>query len=160
MATRSASKAEELLLRAAKSDLVICPKPTGAILPDPLPAGHHKVILTWNANPPSSDPSIAAVGYCLYRIISQDPNTIQKDCGNCEQVNQKSISGTACVDDLVHDGTTYVYVATAVNKFGKQSGLSNKTLAPVPSSPDVKVPVIPNSYPFCRENNEKTLDKR
>lgn len=158
MATRSASKAEELLLRAATSDLVVCPKSTGAILSDSLRTRHHKVILTWNANPPSSDPSIAAVGYCLYRIAGKDADKVQKDCGNCEQVNQKSIKGTACVDDLVQDGTTYVYVATAVNKYGKPSGLSNKTIAPIPSSPDVKVPVVPNSYPFCRENNEKRVD--
>lgn len=154
LATRSASKAEELLLRAAQSDLVDCPKSKGAILPSSPQTSHHKVILTWNPNPPSKDPSIAAAGYCLYRIVTQDPKSIKKDCGDCEQVNQKSIKGTACVDDVVQDGTTYVYVATAVNKFGIPSGLSNTSLAPIPSSPDVKVPVTPNTYPRCRQDNQ------
>lgn len=151
MATRSASKAEELLLQAAKPHPGDCP-PKAAVAP--VSTSHHKVILTWNANPPSTDPSVAAAGYCLYRIANPDLNKIQKDCANCEQVNQKSIKGTGCVDDVVQDGTTYVYVTTAVNSKGKPSGLSNTTVAPIPSSPEVKVPIIPNSYPRCRQDNQ------
>ncbi len=154
MATRSASKAEELRLQAAKPVLVDCPKSKGAILPASPQTSHHKVILTWNANPPSNDPSIAAAGYCLYRIPKQNLKKRDKDCTLCEQVNQKSISGTACVDDVVQDGTTYVYVATAVNKYGQPSGLSNETLAPIPPTAAVKGPVFPNSYPLCRKDNQ------
>ena len=154
MTTRSASKAEELLLRQANSVLVDCPKSKGAILPASPQTSHHKVILTWNANPSSSNLSIAAAGYCLYRIPKQDLLKRDKDCTLCEQVNQKAINGTACVDDVVQDGTTYIYAARAVNKYGQPSGLSNDTLAPIPSSPEVKVPIVPNSYPRCRQDNQ------
>ena len=154
MATRSASKAEELLLRAAQSNLVDCPKSKGTILPVSPQTSHHKVILTWDANPTSSDPSIAAAGYCLYRIPKEDLQKRDKDCTLCEQVNQKSINGTACVDDVVQDGTTYVYVAKAVNKYGQPSGLSNDTLAPIPPTAEAK-PGIPNTYPRCRKDNQQ-----
>jgi hypothetical protein len=154
MTTRSASKAEELILHQANSVLVDCPKSKGAILPASPQTNHHKVILRWNANPPSSNPSIAAAGYCLYRIPKQDLHKRDKDCTLCEQVNQKAINGTACVDDVVQDGTTYIYAARAVNKYGQPSGLSNDTLAPIPSSSEVKVPIVPNSHPRCRQDNQ------
>ena len=155
IATRSASKTEEFRLQAAKSVLLVdCPKSKGAILPASPQTSHHKVILTWNANPPSNDPLIAAAGYCLYRIPKQDFEKRGKDCILCEPVNQKAINGTACVDDVVEDGTTYIYVATAVNKNGKPSGLSNEALAPIPPTAEVKGPIIPNSYPLCRKDNQ------
>jgi hypothetical protein len=154
LTSRTASKAEERLLRAAKSDLVDCPKSKGAILPDVSDNRHHKVVLTWNANPTSTDQSIAAAGYCLYRIPKQDLRKRDKDCTLCEQINQKAINGIACVDNVVQDGTTYIYVARAVNKYGQPSGLSNDTLAPIPATAEVKGPVIPNSYPLCRKDNQ------
>ncbi|HEX4786033.1 MAG TPA: hypothetical protein VH350_16950 [Candidatus Sulfotelmatobacter sp.] len=90
----------------------------------------------------------------MYRIPKQDLQKRDKDCTLCEQVNQKAIKGTACVDNVVQDGTTYIYVAKAVNKYGQPSGFSNDTLAPIPPTVEVNGPVVPKAYPSCRQNNE------
>lgn len=151
LVTRNASKAEEELLLAVQPKPLRCPESLGATLRPSPQTGHHKVILTWNASAPSTDPKDQTVGYCLYRSGIQ--NVAQQDakCSNCEQINQKPIAGTACVDDLVQDGARYYYVATAINGRGDPSSLSNDTLAQIPSTPQVKGAAP--SYPRCRTDN-------
>ncbi len=153
LVTRSASKAEEKLLSAAQPKPKPCPKSSGAVLLASPQTGHHKVFLTWNASTYFSDRKRHAVGYCLYR--SGTPNVAASDptCSKCEQVNQKPIPGTACVDDLVKDRTNYYYVATAVNVDGEPSPLSNETFAPIPSDLKVTGSPVKGSYPRCRADN-------
>jgi hypothetical protein len=153
LVTRNASKAEEKLLSAAQPRPKLCPKSSGDVLPASPQTGHHKVFLTWNASVYFPDAKRHAVGYCLYR--SGTPNVARHDptCSKCEQVNQKPIPGTACVDDLVQDSAKYYYVATAVNEDGEPSPLSNETFAPIPSDPNVTGSAVKGSYPRCRAEN-------
>jgi hypothetical protein len=153
LVTRNASKAEEILLRAAPPKPLQCPESHGAPLQASPHTGHHKVILTWNASAPSPDPTRQAVGYCLYRSGTQNVAKQDPKCSSCEQINRKPVSGTACVDDLVQDGARYYYVATAINGNGDTSSLSNDTLAEIPSSTQVKGSVAAVSYPRCRADN-------
>jgi hypothetical protein len=152
LVTRNASKDEEMLLRAAQPKPLRCPESHGATLQASPQTGHHKVILTWNASAPSTDPTRQAVGYCLYRSGTQNVAKQDAKCSLCEQINQKPISSTACIDDLVQDGATYYYVATAINGNGDPSSLSNDTLAEIPSTAQVKGSVNA-SYPRCRADN-------
>lgn len=128
-----------------------CP-PAGlpALQPSPQNTGHHKVILSWNANPPAPDPAIKAVGYCLYR--SKTPQAAKQNprCTNCEQINSMPIAGTGCVDNLVEDGAAYYYVVTAINAAGKISFSSNETPAPIPNTKAAVSSVPASSYPSCR----------
>src|SRR5579864_9164952 len=101
LVTRNASKAEETLLQAAQTEPHLCPKSDGTKLKESPETHHHKVILTWNAS--ANDPRHEVVGYCLYRIASKDQPKWAEKCKNCEQVNEKSIDGTACVDDVVQE---------------------------------------------------------
>jgi len=154
LATRSASQAEERLIKAAVSPpLKPCPKSSGSILSASPQTGHHKVFLTWNASPDFPDPVRHPVGYCLYR--SSTPKIAAKDpkCNSCEQVNQKPIPGTACVDDWVQDGVNYYYVATAVNIYGDPSVLSTDTPANIPPNPAATGATVTGTYPRCRAEN-------
>jgi hypothetical protein len=152
LATRNTSKAEEKLLRAAQTEQRHCPKSDGTKLTESPETHHHKVILTWNAS--ANDPRHEVVGYCLYRIASKDQPHWAEKCKNCEQVNQKSIDGTACVDDVVQDGAKYYYVAMAINRYGQTSSLSNDTLAEIPPTAEINGPVNTTSYPRCRKDNQ------
>lgn len=154
LVTRNPSKAEEKLLKATQPKPLLCPESHGAILQASPQTSHHKVILTWNASAPSTDPKRQAVGYCLYRIAPQDLPNRDKKCSTCEQVNEKPIDGTACVDDVVQDGAKYYYVATAINGDGDPSSLSNDTPAEIPATAAVKGPVTASSYPRCRKDNQ------
>jgi hypothetical protein len=128
-----------------------CP-PAGlpALQPSPQNPGHHRVVLSWNANPPSPDPAIKAVGYCLYR--SKTPLAAKQNprCANCEQINSMPIIGTGCVDNIVEDGAAYYYVVTAINAAGKISSSSNETPAPIPNTKAAAGSVPASSYPSCR----------
>ncbi len=153
--SRQASKTEEKRFQAPPNPNRQKPCPsTTTSNPVTVPqTGHHKVFLTWNASTYFSDRKRHAVGYCLYR--SGTPNVAASDpkCDKCEQVNQKPIPGTACVDDLVQDGAKYYYVATAVNEDGEPSPLSNETFAPIPSDPKATGSAVKGSYPRCRADN-------
>ena len=91
LVTRNASKDEEMLLRAAQPKPLRCPESHGATLQASPQTGHHKVILTWNASAPSTDPTRQAVGYCLYRSGTQNVAKQDAKCSLCEQINQKPI---------------------------------------------------------------------
>ena len=72
LVTRKASRAEEILLQKPTSKPLLCPASQGAPLQRSSQTGHHRVILTWNASAPSTDPTRQAVGYCLYRSGTQN----------------------------------------------------------------------------------------
>lgn len=129
----------------------ICPSagvmPLNAMAPH---TGHHKVFLKWNASKPSKDDSNEVVGYCLYR--STEKKVAKKDpkCPKCEQVNRVPIKETQCVDDLVTDGTTYYYVATAITRKSGLSTTSNEIPVKIPRSERPIGHAPADSYPSCR----------
>jgi hypothetical protein len=154
LAARSASQAEEKLLKAAVSpQLKLCPKSSGRILSASPQTGHHEVFLTWNARPDFPDPVRHRVGYCLYRSSTQNISAKDPKCISCEQVNQKPIPGTACVDGWVQDGAKYYYVATAVNIYGEPSVLSTDTPANIPPNSAATGATVTGTYPRCRAEN-------
>ena len=112
--------------------------------------GDHRVILVWNASAPSSNPDSTAVGYCLYR--SQKKKVAKKNptCSECEQINSIPVVGTTCVDDLVQDGATYFYVATAISRSGQLSSSSNEITVLIPRSRQSAALPSAASPPFCR----------
>jgi hypothetical protein len=78
----------------------------------------HTVDLTWNA-------SAEAVGYNIYRsTVSGGPYAM---------INSGLDSTTAYTDSTVVSGTTYYYVATAVNSSSEESGYSNQATAVIPN---------------------------
>jgi len=78
----------------------------------------HTVDLTWNA-------SSGAVGYNIYRgTVSGGPYTM---------INTSLDSTTTYTDSTVVSGTTYYYVATAVNSESQESGYSNQATAVIPN---------------------------
>jgi hypothetical protein len=78
----------------------------------------HTVDLTWTA-------SADAVGYNIYRgTVSGGPYTI---------INSSLDATTAYTDSTVTSGTTYYYVATAVNSSSEESGYSNQATAVIPT---------------------------
>ena len=93
--------------------------------------GHHKVTLTWNASPGGN-----IEGYCLYRgpkkhvAKNRKPET-PFTCAGCEQINVIPVVPTGCVDDLVKDGATYYYVATALDGHQVLSPASNEVSAEI-----------------------------
>ncbi|MGA2357117.1 MAG: hypothetical protein ABSG02_21695, partial [Terriglobales bacterium] len=78
----------------------------------------HTVDLSWTA-------SADAVGYNIYRgTTSGGPYTM---------INSSLDSNTAYTDSTVVSGTTYYYVATAVNSGSEESGYSNQATAVIPT---------------------------
>jgi len=78
----------------------------------------HTVDLTWNS-------SAEAVGYNIYRgTVSGGPYSM---------INSSLDSSTAYTDSTVTSGTTYYYVATAVNSSSEESGYSNQATAVIPN---------------------------
>jgi fibronectin type 3 domain-containing protein len=81
-------------------------------------ATQHTVDLSWTA-------SANAVSYNIYR------STVSG--GSYTMINTSPDSTTAYADNTVVSGTTYYYVATAVNASGNESGYSNQVTAVVPT---------------------------
>src|SRR5579863_10252960 len=78
----------------------------------------HTVVLTWNAS------SSVVSGYNIYRsLVSGSGYT---------KLNSSLISGLAYADTNVVAGTTYFYVATAVDSGGDESSDSNQATAVIP----------------------------
>jgi fibronectin type 3 domain-containing protein len=78
----------------------------------------HSVVLTWAA----STSSVA--GYNVYRgTVSGGPYT---------KINSSLITGLTYTDSTVVSGTTYYYVATAVDSSGDESVNSNGVSGTVP----------------------------
>src|ERR1700722_5918233 len=135
---------------AVRPALPGCPPAGSPMLQSSAPkTGHHKVILTWNASAPSAHAQDNPVGYCLYRSPTKGAALKNATCSNCEQINLVPVVGTAGVDDLVQDGMTYFYVATAINLGKARSVSSNEILVPIPASPKSSGAPVPN-YPLCR----------
>lgn len=78
----------------------------------------HTVDLSWTASPD-------VVGYNIYRSTTAG--------GPYSMINTSLDSATAYTDDTVVSGTTYYYVATAVNSESQDSGYSNQAQAIVPN---------------------------
>jgi len=118
--------------------------------------GHHRVVLTWGASSSSSGSSDQSVGYCIYRSRNEDITA--KDlphCKNCTRLNRKPILGTGCVDTHVEDGTTYYYVAGAVEAGTKVNRFSNKTTAVIPANSQSKD--SDSSYPLCQPDDSTAV---
>ena len=78
----------------------------------------HSVALSWTAS------TSAVVGYNVYRgTVSGGPYT---------KINSSVIAATNYTDSTVQSGTTYYYVATAVDASGNESVYSNEVQAVVP----------------------------
>jgi len=130
---------------------LVCPTAGIAPLARSQPGtGDHRVILTWNASAPSSDPDGMAVGYCLYRSQKRKAARKNPTCNECEQINSIPMVGTTCVDDLVQDGATYYYVATAISRSGQLSSTSNESTAAIPRSKQSVASPSAATPPFCR----------
>jgi len=145
-----ALRADSLSQAASSPVLPPCPPGHLPMLQPSSQTGHHKVILTWNASVPAPGPDGKAVGYCLYRSQTQGAAKQNPKCDICEQINPTPIVGTACVDHLVLDNTTYYYVVTAINASGGISASSNETPAPIPPGDQPAKPASANTYPLCR----------
>lgn len=83
------------------------------------PQPTHSVALTWN---PSS--STAVAGYNVYRSMVSG--------SLYARVNTALVSGLAYTDSTVQNGTTYYFVATAVDTNGGESIFSNEVSAVIP----------------------------
>ena len=78
----------------------------------------HKVSLAWS-------PSTSSVtGYDIYRSTLSG--------GPYSRVNPSLVTGTTYTDEDVQGGTTYFYVATAVDSHGVESVFSNEVSATIP----------------------------
>lgn len=128
-----------------------CPKAGVAPIQASQPGtGHHKVTLSWNASPPTSDAGSNPVGYCLYRSTTQNAAKKKPTCTACEQINQVPITGTSCLDDLVIDSTRYYYVVTATNVAGSISPSSNEVRVQIPPQNQPGSPLSSPPPPACR----------
>jgi hypothetical protein len=150
--SRQASHRGKARLPAAPN-LPVCPNTTAPILKPSSQTGHHKVTLTWKASPSSSGPSPQVVGYCLYRSTTANPASEKPPCRDCEWINKRAIAGTACVDDLVQDGTLYYYVVEAITQERATSSFSNQAPAQIPPNTKPSSSVAQGSYPLCRASN-------
>jgi fibronectin type 3 domain-containing protein len=78
----------------------------------------HSVALSWTAS------TSTVVGYNVYRgTVSGGPYT---------KINSAVVAGLNYTDSTVQSGTTYYYVATAVDASGNESVYSNEVQAVVP----------------------------
>ena len=141
--------------KVAKATLSAAPPvcPAAGLAPlQPLPykTGHHKVTLTWHASVPPTNPNLTAVGYCLYRSKKKNVARKSATCSDCERVTPTPIARTGCVDDLVENGATYYYVATAIAPGGQLSSSSNEITVAIPPTKQSLGPLANSSYPPCR----------
>ena len=77
----------------------------------------HSVSLVWNAS------TSTVIGYNIYRKTGN---------GGFVQLNGSRITGLTYSDDSVTSGTTYTYVATALDSGGDESADSNQAVAVIP----------------------------
>jgi fibronectin type 3 domain-containing protein len=82
-------------------------------------ASTHSVALSWNASASS------VVGYNIYRGT-------QSGGPYSTRLNSSLLANTAYTDALVESGSTYYYVATAVDSNNVESSYSNETSATIP----------------------------
>lgn len=137
---------------SAQTSFPPCPKGGVSLIQASQPGtGHHKVILSWNASPPSSNGNNNAVGYCLYRNTTDTTGEQKANCSDCEQINSVPFDGTSCLDNLVLDNAKYHYVVAAIDAEGTISPPSNWVLAPIPPGNQISsVPISSPLPPTCR----------
>lgn len=131
---------------------LVCPPAVITPLQPSAPgAGDHKVFLKWNASKPSKQVPGEAEGYCLYRGTMKAGDAKKNPrCQDCEQINVFPITRTSCVDDLVKDGATYYYVATAIGRNGELSTTSNEIRVDIPGTKGSLGHPPAGNYPSCR----------
>jgi len=147
--------AAKTIVAEHKPVLPSCPSAPYPMLQASAPeVGHHKVFLSWKASSSAGGSGAANVGYCLYRSQKKSTANVSTKCPDCEQVNLVPVPGTRCVDDVVHDQTTYYYVAVAINSAGRTSSPTKEAVAKIPVA-GRKNPAPPDaaSYPACRAGN-------
>ena len=83
------------------------------------PLGGHSAVLTWKAS------TSVVGGYYVYR--SENSGAPYK------KLNSSPIRETTYKDSSVQAGHTYLYLVTAVDAIGHESGFSNQVRATVPS---------------------------
>jgi hypothetical protein len=84
--------------------------------------GQHQVTLSWRSA------SSGIVGYNLYRAADAK--------GPYAKLNSAPHPQATFTDTTVEGGMTYFYMATAVNKHGRESKYSNQVQVTVPNSPN------------------------
>ncbi len=119
--------------------------PDGSARPSS-PSGHHKVVLSWNASPPSKSQDVK--GYCIYRSETAITATSLNQCKNCQRINKVPVTAIMCIDDLVQDDHTYYYVAAAIDAGSHLSSFSNQAHAT--ASKESVHPGAPIAASLCR----------
>jgi len=84
----------------------------------------YSVTISWTASPSPDAAGNAIIGYNIFRSTTSG--------GAYTQLNSSLIAGTTYMDPTVADGTTYYYVATAVDSSDAQSAYSTQTQAVIP----------------------------
>jgi hypothetical protein len=131
--TKPAVKTDVAARGTAK--LTLCPPAGSPTTPSSQARiGRHEVFLSWNAAVSSTGRSGTVDGYCVYRSKKPAAAKQKPTCRDCERLSAIPVTGTACFDDLVTDGTTYYYVVTAV-KDDQMSSSSNEIAAHIPAGP-------------------------
>jgi hypothetical protein len=141
------------VVMAASPHVPLCPPAGASSLKPSAVTGHHRLILTWNASPPSALPEDNAVGYCLYRSQIKGAARDYANCRACEQINPVPVMGTRCVDDLVQDSALYYYVVTAITADERRSSSSNEIPVPIPAGNQPAKMVPPPPAPSCRSTS-------
>lgn len=75
----------------------------------------YDVALSWNASTSSN-----ISGYNVYRAVYSNSN-----CGSFSKINSSLEASTIYTDNVVVDGSSYCYAATAVSSSNQESGYSN-----------------------------------
>jgi fibronectin type 3 domain-containing protein len=81
----------------------------------------HSVTLNWQG--PRPEPTVAVVGYNLYRSTTAGTQYVRI---------ATRVSGPPYEDRLVNSGRTYFYVVTAVDQSGRESRFSAEVQAQIP----------------------------
>jgi hypothetical protein len=157
----SCSRSSESRIRVELHDLPeAIPTATALRKPDPpscppgdpanndalsIPAGEHKVTLSWKAST-SSGSDGKDIHYCLYRTkggrVQANAGTKTKSpCVNCQRVTLEAVTDTIYKDDHVENDSHYCYVAIAIQTGnGNPSSFSNQADAVIPPRKEA---------PFC-----------
>jgi hypothetical protein len=84
----------------------------------------YSVMISWTASSSPDSAGYEIIGYNVFRSTTSG--------GPYTQLNSSLVAGTTYADTTVADGTTYYYVATAVDSSNAQSGYSTQTGAVIP----------------------------